>query len=125
MGKFWQFIQLAVLYLALFWLFVVTGNVLAQRVDDNRFLRVEGKQETQDFQITTNTAHIEEMQRRLLEIDSKKYDERIARLEETASLNKDLLVGIALGLSLLLVEAMFRIVGASNKTISKVIPKAS
>lgn len=110
-----QFLRFACILLSLMWIATACAIVAAQQnlqMQENRLLHLEGNQETHNYQITTNTARLSELERRVEAIDAKKYEDRVARLEETTELIKSLLVAIALGIGTLLIEAAVRITRA-------------
>jgi hypothetical protein len=79
-GQPGKFARLAAFLACFCWLIVASAIVQTQdsQIEDNRRMRLQIERETQNYQITTNTAPIEELQRRLDALEAKKYDERIA-----------------------------------------------
>ena len=73
----WKFARLAAFLACFSWLIVASAIVLTQdsQIEENRRMRLQSERETQNYQITTNTGPIAELQRRLDALEAKKYDE--------------------------------------------------
>ena len=62
-----------------------------------------------------NAQRIDELERRVLVIEDQKVSERVAKLETDQESNRTMLYGVAVGIAMLLIEAILRMIGAAKK----------
>lgn len=104
-------VRMAVLCVGIVWCSTVSVKfVMAQhqswdgvQIDELKRLRAED-----NTKIQINDQRIKNLERRLNTADQEKINDRVIRLETIAETNRELLIGIMIGLLSLLAEAMHR-----------------
>lgn len=91
--------------------FLTNGTLVAYAVQAQALSR-QAERDNDTKERVLNTERIQELNKKVGEIEEKKLEERVTRLEAIAETNHTLLVGIAASIAVLLLETAMRLLTA-------------